>query len=135
MSSCSHRLRDNEDVSAVPFFELVTVDGDAVSYSTIWQRRSLVLVTLPPLRAADDPIAARFLDRRQDFAAHDAALVVTCDPVPGLPAPGILVADRWGEIAHVAAAQDAADLPPVSDALEWLEYLQRRCPECEGEAK
>jgi hypothetical protein len=60
---------------------------------------------------------------------------MTRDDVPGLRAPGALVADRWGEIVYVAPIAEAAGSPTVAELLEWLEYVQHRCPECEGEAK
>ena len=61
--------------------------------------------------------------------------IVTRDPVEGLPCPGIVVADRWGEIAHVVHSSQVEDLPPADELIEWVRYLQYRCPECEGEAK
>jgi hypothetical protein len=45
------------------------------------------------------------------------------------------VADRWGEIAYVAAAPHVTELPTASELIEWLDYVERRCPECEGEAR
>jgi hypothetical protein len=35
-------------------------------------------------------------------------------------------------VVHVASGPD---LPSVSDLIAWVEYVQRRCPECEGESK
>ena len=40
----------------VLLFEVSTVRGGAVSYSTIWQQRNLVLVTVP---AVDSDVMAR----------------------------------------------------------------------------
>jgi hypothetical protein len=42
----------------------------------------------------------------------------------------VLIADRWGEVQVVHAGA-----PDVDDILAWLEYVQQRCPECEGEAR
>jgi hypothetical protein len=50
--------------------------------------------------------------------------------VTGVPRPGALVADRWGEVVHVEDGW-----PTVSSLLEWLDYVAHRCPECEGEAR
>jgi hypothetical protein len=61
--------------------------------------------------------------------------VITSDAVPGLDAPAVVVGDRWGEIVYVTATADAADLPPARELLEWISYVETRCPECEGEAK
>lgn len=120
----------------VPHFEVRTLHGERFSYSTIWQRRNLVLVTLP---AAESDSArtytSRLTARAPAFSARDADCVITRDNIPGLPAPGVLVADRWGEIIHVAAASAVDDLPPAEDLLDWTRYVQTQCPECEGEAK
>jgi hypothetical protein len=117
----------------VPHVELRTTSGERFSYRAIWQSRSLVLVTLPA--AADDAIARELRTLKPEFEAAHAVCVVTRDPVPGLPAPAALVADAWGEIAHVSAPRHAPGLPAARDLLEWVEHLGHRCPECEGEAK
>jgi hypothetical protein len=118
----------------VPHFEVHTLAGDVFSYSAIWQRMNLVLVTLPGAgREGDYP--STVVARARDFDEHNAACVMSRDPVPGVPTPGAAVADRWGEIVYVAAAADVGELPPPSELLDWLEYVERRCPECEGEAK
>jgi hypothetical protein len=49
--------------------------------------------------------------------------------------PGVVVADRWGEIVHVATTSQVDILTSPEDLLDWLDYLEKRCPECEGEAK
>lgn len=119
---------------SVPHFDATTVDGRSVSYSTIWQRNNLILVTLP---APDSETSRRYVSR---LTAHmrdvgDTASVITRDHVPGIPGPGVLVADRWGEIVYVVVRSDVADLPKLEELLEWIEYLRIRCPECEGEAR
>ena len=65
----------------------------------------------------------------------DARLVITADPIPGMPAPGVLVADQWGEIYLVEGADRAAQLPPPDDLADWLRYVQMQCPECQGEIR
>jgi hypothetical protein len=121
---------------SVPHFEVNTVEGELFSYSTIWQRRNLVLIAI---RAAEfEASAANVSDlvaRKSEFTAKDAACVVTADRVPGIRSPAVVVADRWGEIVHVATASRVEDLTPVEELLDWVEYLAQRCPECEGEAK
>jgi hypothetical protein len=117
----------------IPHVELRTTSGEPFSYRTIWQGRNLVLVALPPV--ADDAIATELRALAAEFEAANAVCVVTRDPVPGLPAPAALVADAWGEIVHVRAVRDAAELPTARALLEWVDYLGQRCPECEGEAK
>jgi peroxiredoxin len=121
--------------SSIPHFEVNTTDGERLTYAAIWQRRNVVLALLPD----EDPdrlkYAAAMSARAPDLAAQDAACVVTSDAVPPLSAPALVVADRWGEIAFLAERQHVAELPTVDEVLDWLEYLQHKCPECEGESR
>jgi peroxiredoxin len=120
---------------SVPHFDLRTLDGEELSYSTIWQRRNLVLITLP---ASDSEpartYASELTSRGPEFRGYGADCVITRDHIPGIQSPGALIADRWGEIAYVAATKDVAELPPVQELLEWASYVQLQCPECQGEA-
>ena len=122
--------------SAVPHFEVTTVDTVRVRYATIWQRNNLVLVVLP---AGASPDAGRYVSslrtRHADLLARNAACVITHEAVDGFPAPAALVADRWGEIAHVWSGRDVSDLPAAEELIDWLDYLEVRCPECEGESR
>ena len=121
---------------AVPHFEATTVGGVSFSYASIWQRRNLVLIALPA--AESEPLqsyVSRVLARQAEFAAMEAECVVTRDRVSGVPSPGVIVADRWGEVVHVASTSDVEELTSPEELLDWVDYLGRRCPECEGEAK
>ena len=120
----------------LPHVEATTVTGERFMYSHVWQRRNLVLVVLP----IDDEVAgvaydAQLRDQMVPFCAADTACIVTLDRVSGLPSRAVAIADQWGEIAYVAPVDDPSRLPSPTDLLEWVSYLQRRCPECEGEAK
>jgi hypothetical protein len=121
----------------VPHCAVTDLRGEVVIYSAIWQRRNLVLVTVggsDPIDSVNEyttQLSAR-LSARVDL---QTSCVVTRDRVPGTACPGILVADRWGEIVLVAHGAHVADLPSADDLLEWLEYVQRQCPECQGETK
>jgi hypothetical protein len=120
----------------VPHFEVTTVQGRKVAYSTIWQRRNLVLISLPPSDAESArAYTVQLATETPAFSEHDTEWVVTRDIVAGLGHPGVLVADRWGEIVHVAAGPDVAALPQPDELFEWVRYLQRQCPECQGEAR
>jgi hypothetical protein len=119
---------------AVPHFVVRAGEGRVVEYSAIWQRRNLVLVAVPSSARAD-PYVATLQSRAAAFDEHESSVVVTEDRIPGLPAPGLLVADRWGEIVHLVTPQAVSDLPPAATLLRWLEAIEHRCPECEGEAK
>jgi hypothetical protein len=118
----------------VPHFEVTTLGDEVFRYTPIWQRRNLVLVTLEET-GGESGYAEGLFAREADFRALEGVCVVTRDRVTGLPSPGVLVADRWGEIVYVTAASDSGGLPPPSELLEWLDYVARRCPECEGESK
>jgi hypothetical protein len=124
----------------MPHVEITTTTGEAFSYASIWQRLNLVLVTLPSGAAGDtggtdDAYGRELAARRLDFDARASACVITRDAVPGLPAPGALVADRWGEIVYVTTAATPDGLPSAEQLFEWLDYLAQQCPECEGEVK
>jgi hypothetical protein len=119
----------------VPHFEVRTSGGELFSYASIWQHKTLVLVALP----GDSPAGARDTVEQATwdhaFGQRESVGVVTRDPVPGLQAPATLVADRWGEIVFVTETSRVDELPTSSDLLDWLDYVDRRCPECEGETK
>ena len=121
---------------SIPHFDVKTLDGELFSYAGIWQRRNLVLVALA---AADTESLGSYVSRlnalTSEFTAKDAECVVTRDDVPGIEGPAVVVADRWGEIVHAATAPHVYYLTPPEELLDWIDYLQRRCPECEGEAR
>jgi hypothetical protein len=119
---------------AVPHFAVTRLDGSAVEYGTIWQNRDLVLLALP---AGDQgaEYASGVADRMSRFDGAPAECVITRTAIPGLPAPGAIVADRWGEIYFVAAADRVDGLPSPGELVDWLRYVQMKCPECEGEAR
>ena len=117
----------------VPHFTVRNLDGDAVAYSAVWQHRNLILAALPAGAAFEEYVS--LLANRTSSFGFDTDCVITHDIVDGLPYPGVVVADRWGEIVHLASAADEARLPDVGELQEWVDYVQRRCPECEGEAK
>jgi hypothetical protein len=104
-------------------------------YTDIWQRSNLVLVLLP----RDDPEAAKYAaaltSRASDLKAHAAEVVITNEAVASLSPPAVVIADRWGEAAVVVTGASLSDLPRPDHILEWLEYVQHKCPECEGEAR
>jgi hypothetical protein len=120
----------------VPHFSVVDATGRRVSYrDTAWQRRELVLITLPPGAdvAAESP-ALRLAEWGRQ-APEDVAVIVTGDAVPGMPPCGFAVADRWGEIAVVQPADSPGALPSAEQLAEWVSFVQRQCPECQGETR
>ncbi len=118
----------------VPHFTVSTIDGDTVRYETsYWQRRNLVLVSTAGQPAAD--YVKDLTACVPDVDALSAGLVVTPDRVGPDDGPLLVVADQWGEIVDVQRAARVDDLPGGAEVRRWLEYLEIRCPECEGEAK
>ena len=119
----------------VPHFAVTTVDGRTAYYGAIWQHKSLVLVLLPaPPSSAVAAYAEQIGAHADAFAAYGAECVVTSDAVAGFTPPTVVISDRWGEIVF-EAAPDAASLPRADEIAEWLQHVQHRCPECEGEAR
>jgi hypothetical protein len=119
----------------VPHFEVTDRRGERVRYSSIWQRKNLVLVTLSAQDSSSQDYANRLMGRGPGPDVDDTAWIVTHDSVVGLPPPGIVVADQWGEVVHVAHPARVQDLPWPEEIAGWLRYLQQRCPECEGESR
>jgi hypothetical protein len=119
----------------VRHFDVGSVDGPRVEYAGIWQRQNLLLVSLPDAAAPDAAAwLAALAARRPDLDAIDARLVVTTDAIGGVPRPGVVVADRWGEIKFATGAATVAELPSADELVEWVRFVQCACPECEGEA-
>lgn len=119
----------------VPHFRVRDLDHSYVAYSEIWQRKNLVLVLLPGdgSREADRYIA-ELRSHMSELTAHDTVCVMSRDDVAGAPRPGIIIADRWGEI-HFVAGGRVEDLPASAGIVQWLRYVQMQCPECQGETK
>ena len=118
---------------AIPHFTVRTPGGEIVAYRDIWQQRNLVLILMAPQSPALGGDADRIAIAANEHA--DSAWIVTADAIEGLPQPGVVVADRWGEIVHVSSTSVDAGLPDVDDLIEWLDFTRMRCPECEGETK
>ena len=121
---------------SVPQFDVRTIEDRPISYSAIWQRQNLVLITLPDVQCAACAVyIAQLTAHISAFASQNSECVITRDRVPEIPSPSVVVADKWGEIVYVASASDVADLPPAQELMDWVSYLQTQCPECEGEAR
>jgi len=119
----------------VPHFRVQALDHTHVAYSEIWQQKNLLLVALPDEgTAGDDGYVARLQEQMTGLTAHGTACVISRDEVAGVPRPGIVVADKWGEV-HFVAGGRVEDLPPPDEIIDWLRYVQMQCPECQGETK
>jgi hypothetical protein len=119
----------------LPHFAVADLEGERFRYSSIWQRKNLVLVLLPDSNPPSRHYAGQLMARAEELGDEDTEWLVTPDPIEGLPRPGVVVADRWGEIAYVSGPSEVGELPVLDELLEWMHHVQHRCPECEGEAK
>jgi len=119
----------------VPHFEVTDFAGQHVRYASFWQRKNLVLVTLPDGETAASDYAIRLSALVDTLDDDNTKWIVTCDRVEGVPHPSVVVADQWGEVAHVAHPSRVDNLPGPDELLEWVQHLECRCPECEGEAR
>jgi hypothetical protein len=120
----------------VRHFTVNDVRRGRISYrDAIWQQRALALITLPDAAPGHDAYIASLARHDDEFARLDAVCIVTRDPVSGAAPGGVIIADRWGEIAHTRAGLDVEAMPGATELLEWLDYVQRQCPECQGEVR
>ena len=122
-----------EDPKHIPHFEATALDGRPIRYRDLWQRRNLVLVlAAPDQRDAAMKYASTVQSRYGEFEQAETTVVVTTDPVPGLPTPSVTIADRWGEIVHVEtpAATEPSRFPDVEELLAWIQFVRIQCPEC-----
>ena len=125
-----------EKGDVLPFFEVTTVDDGRVRYAELWQRKNVVVVSLPPSATAHDSEYANEIVRRSaEFDSFCAVCIVTRDAIRGVPLPGVVIADRWGEIQFLASSAAVSDLPDPQELLDTLDYVRQRCPECEGESR
>jgi hypothetical protein len=117
----------------VPHFDVTALDDRRVRYDEIWQRRNLVLAVVSPNEHdAGVRYASELEARRQEFEQAETSTVVTADAVPTLPAPSVLVADRWGEILYLETASGGRtfQFPDVDELLSWVHFVEIQCPEC-----
>ncbi len=49
----------------------------------------------------------------------------------GPTAAAVYVTDRFGEVFGLYRTRDGQALPAVADILNWLEFINSQCPECE----
>ena len=118
----------------VPRFECVTIDDIRVNYADLWQKKNLALLCLSEDSSQE---AQSYIHELREalpaLAMHDAVVVVTTNPIDGMPLPGCAVADRWGQMQWVASAERIAELPSPREIAAWLHFVEIQCPECEGE--
>jgi hypothetical protein len=122
----------------MPHFEVTTVDGQRVRYADVWQHRNLVFVSVNP---GDESYARELAARAAEFGVAETALVVSAEPIRGVPTPGVVVADQWGEIAYVFDPRHPDEarrfdrrgttaMPSLRELLDWVTFVRMKCPEC-----
>src|SRR5688572_4412636 len=105
----------------LPMFTVADLaSGGTVDYRELWQRKTLLLVSV----RADDTSSGKYVESLMAEASmlreNDTAIVVTREAVAGVPHPGVVVADRWGEIHYVTGADASGALPGAAELTEWL---------------
>jgi hypothetical protein len=116
----------------LPLFRVIDVDGREHAYADLWQRTAILLL----LVRDDDPhrYHQQVAARRSEIQSYDAAVIVARGPIAGISEPAALIADRWGEVQFSTSSTDGT-MPTLDELIDWLKYVQQRCPECEGEAR
>jgi hypothetical protein len=123
--------RPLEPGDQVPHFSVSTALGQQVRYDRMWQHRNLVFVSVDVRRHPQYGVyASDLMARTREFAAAETELVVSPDPIQGLPAPAVMVADRWGEIVRIFTADADVPLPNADELLDWINFIRMQCPEC-----
>ena len=118
--------------AAVPHFTVETLDGQRVSYSSIWQHQNLILLILPAVPSSELRLYAAALAKlAAELIPQDTACIVTADVIAPYDAPALVIADRWGEVR----ALHEGTLPSMDDVEATLQHVRMACPECEGEWK
>lgn len=113
--------------------EAAKLMSDAANhYAEIKNEEAEVLAILPAERLAADakqrlklpyPVLADGQGRiHRKLGAADAQ---------GHECPAVYVTDRFGEVFGVYRTLDGQRLPSIADILNWLEFVNAQCPECE----
>jgi hypothetical protein len=110
-------------------------DGATIRYRDVWQRKHLLLISILSADPTTEQYVEALRERAGELEFDDVQIVVTSEAVDGIPSPGVVIADRWGEIYFVQGASRTADLPVADELIDWLRYIQTECPECQGERR
>jgi hypothetical protein len=114
----------------LPSFTSETLDGREVPDTQLWQRRNVVLLVAPQEAIATQSSYMTLLERRiSELRPSDTSLVISHQPIAGVSLHSIVIADRWGEIVHLAHLPSGT-WPSIDDVVEWVEFIRAQCPEC-----
>jgi hypothetical protein len=116
----------------IALFEGTTIHGHRCRYDELWQHRNLVLVLAAPSLVERAQQYLESLEARlSDLKPDDTSLVLCDHDISQLPLNTLVIADRWGEIAHIQnLPANPAAWPPLDDILDWVHFIQMKCPEC-----
>lgn len=135
-------------------YALADAAGNPILLSNFRGKKNLVLI-FAKAREAGEAIAEQFRPLGQEFSEEDAlAIVIVADePAWDSGLPHLLIAtdldgvahkeiggrnssgkfvqscyitDRFGEVYAVLR-----EIPPASEMLRWLDFINSECPECE----
>ena len=96
--------------------------ADAIAELREWDAHVVAIAPGAIASPADLPFPVA-VDQERRFAART-----------GIDGAAVVIADQWGEVAHVARAGAGHELPDAGEIVEWVRFLAIQCPECEGEA-
>lgn len=114
----------------MPHFSVYSTDGALIAYRDIWQRRNLLLISVPAsseFRDVPQGYVSGLAARARDLALYETTVIVTHDALDGLPSPGVLIADRWGEVYFVYAPGGVTGMPAVDDLVDCVKVIAYKC--------
>jgi hypothetical protein len=120
----------------VPDFHVRRLGGTDFEYGDIWQRRNILLLSVSDADSSEvRDYVSRLVAAISELPNSDTECVITSERVAGLSQPGVLVADRWGEIQFASHVSTVTELPLPEEVMLWVRHVEHQCPECEGEAR
>ncbi len=136
-----------ETHSKVPLFQLEGADGRRYGTEDLWQRKEMLVALLHGEACARCRELRELLAAGEDEWRRQGLGLVLVELAPeGEEAPvsvrlarafgvrvgeaSLGVVDRFGEVyasleAHARPAREV-----LTEALEWVDFIQRQCPEC-----
>jgi peroxiredoxin len=135
-------------------YALIDAAGNSIELSGYRGKQNLVLL-FTGARESGETVATRLRSFEEEFIQADAVVVIVVADEPawvsGLPhvliasdvraiahkeiggpeasakfVQGCFITDRFGEVYTALH-----EIPPVSEMLRWLDYINSECPECE----
>ncbi len=135
-------------------YALIDADGNPIELSSFRGKHNLVLI-FAGARETGEAVVERLSPFDQEFGDADALAVVILADEPAWVSghPHVLIATDVAAIAHkeIGGAEASVkfvqgcyvtdrfgevytalhEIPPVSEMLRWLDYINNECPECE----